>query len=186
MTTVAPTAFFERVVVESPYAGDIDRNMTYLRACFADCLRRHEAPIASHKLYTDIPECQDDVPERRSFGIEAGFAWGVLADKIVIYTDFGISGGMQRAIEYYAKANVEIEYRQLPTDVMRSWGFLQKENLANTSWRWNGEANEHRCKDVTPQAGHFPAMLLPDGSWKCTRCGEIATGVFFGISGEKR
>lgn len=48
-----------RVIVESPYAGDIERNMRYLRACLADCLRRGEAPFASHAIYTQ-PGVLDD------------------------------------------------------------------------------------------------------------------------------
>ena len=36
------------VIVESPFAGDTERNIRYARACLADCLRRGEAPFASH------------------------------------------------------------------------------------------------------------------------------------------
>lgn len=41
-----------RVVVESPFAGDIQKNIEYARKCMADCLKRGEAPFASHLLYT--------------------------------------------------------------------------------------------------------------------------------------
>lgn len=44
------------VVVESPYAGDVERNLRYLRAAMADCLARGEAPFASHGLYPKRPE----------------------------------------------------------------------------------------------------------------------------------
>ncbi len=40
-----------RVVIESPYAGDVERNLRYLRLAMADCLERGEAPYASHALY---------------------------------------------------------------------------------------------------------------------------------------
>lgn len=40
------------VIIESPFAGDVVRNLRYLRACMRDCLRRGEAPYASHALYT--------------------------------------------------------------------------------------------------------------------------------------
>ena len=40
------------VIVESPYAGDVAANVEYARAAVADCLRRGEAPFASHLLYT--------------------------------------------------------------------------------------------------------------------------------------
>ena len=43
--------------------------MAYARACVADCLRRGEAPIASHLLYTQPGVLDDDVPEERAQGI---------------------------------------------------------------------------------------------------------------------
>ena len=36
------------VVVESPYAGDVETNVRYARAAIRDCLMRGEAPFASH------------------------------------------------------------------------------------------------------------------------------------------
>lgn len=35
---------------ESPYAGDVNLNLRYLRAAMADCLRLGESPYASHGL----------------------------------------------------------------------------------------------------------------------------------------
>lgn len=40
------------VILESPYAGNIEKNVAYARACVRDSLSRGEAPIASHLLYT--------------------------------------------------------------------------------------------------------------------------------------
>ena len=39
-------------VIESPYAGDVEGNLTYLRACLKDCVERGESPYASHGLLT--------------------------------------------------------------------------------------------------------------------------------------
>ena len=39
------------VIIESPYAGDIEANVVSARACVRDSLSRGEAPIASHLLY---------------------------------------------------------------------------------------------------------------------------------------
>ncbi len=85
------------VIVESPYAGDIARNVAYARAAMADCLRRGEAPIASHLLYTQPGVLRDNVPEERNHGIEAGLAWGRVADGHVFYVDLGWSRGMTAA-----------------------------------------------------------------------------------------
>lgn len=68
-----------KVVVESPYAGNVERNLAYARACLHDCLLRGEAPIASHLLYTQPGVLDDDRPEERKLGIEAGLVWGALA-----------------------------------------------------------------------------------------------------------
>lgn len=60
------------VVLESPYAGDVERNVRYARAAVRDCLDRGEAPIASHLLYTQPGVLDDLVPAERAMGIEAG------------------------------------------------------------------------------------------------------------------
>lgn len=100
------------VIVESPYAGDIEKNVRYARACMADCIRRGEAPFASHLLYTQEGILRDDVPGERKLGIDAGFAWGKKADATVVYTDLGISPGMQKGIDE-AKPWRPVYYRTL-------------------------------------------------------------------------
>ena len=101
------------VVIESPYAGDIKRNMRYLRACMRDCLLRGEAPFASHALYTQPGVLRDDVPEERQHGIEAGFAFRPLTKKTVVYIDLGYSTGMQYGIKHAEEIGHPIEYRSL-------------------------------------------------------------------------
>lgn len=101
------------VYLESPFAGDVETNIKYARACMADCLARGEAPFASHLLYTQEGILNDNVPGERSLGISAGFAWAQFAQKTVVYTDLGISGGMQLGIQNARLAEREVEYRQL-------------------------------------------------------------------------
>ena len=102
-----------RVILESPFAGDIERNMNYARMCMHDCLMRDEAPFASHLLYTHPHVLDDSVPEERALGINAGFAWSEVAEAAVVYTDYGISGGMQKGIERHMKKGLPVEYRKL-------------------------------------------------------------------------
>ncbi len=83
-----------RVVVESPFAGDVEENLRYVRACMRDCLLHGEAPYASHALYTQVGVLRDDVPAEREHGIQAGFAWRSAADRSVFYIDRGWSRGM--------------------------------------------------------------------------------------------
>ncbi|OGN03538.1 MAG: hypothetical protein A2655_04835 [Candidatus Yanofskybacteria bacterium RIFCSPHIGHO2_01_FULL_43_42] len=102
-----------RVVLESPFAGDVERNLAYARRCLHDCLLRGEAPIASHLLYTQPGVLDDNKPEERKLGIEAGLVWGSLAEATVVYTDYGISGGMKFGIERAEKEGRPVEFRKL-------------------------------------------------------------------------
>lgn len=89
------------VILESPYAGktisEIEYNVQYARQCMLDSLKRGEAPMVSHLLYT---QCLDDtIPEERNLGIEAGLAFKKIVNKTVVYTDLGISKGMEYGIK---------------------------------------------------------------------------------------
>ncbi len=101
------------VILESPYAGDIDENLRYLRACMRDCLLRGEAPFASHGLYTQPGVLRDEVPEEREHGIMAGFAWRAAAEKTVFYVDRGWSRGMVFGKEHVERHSLPFEIRNL-------------------------------------------------------------------------
>lgn len=102
----------ERVIIESPYGGNVERNERYARACVADSLSRGEAPFASHLLYTQPGVLDDSVPEERAQGIQAGFAWRAGA-RTVVYTDLGVSTGMVEGIHHAQSIGSDIEYRTL-------------------------------------------------------------------------
>ena len=101
------------VVVESPYAGDVAKNVRYARACMRDSLLRGEYPFVMHLLYTQDGILDDDNPMERNLGIEAGLAWGRNASKTVVYTDLGITPGMEKGIQRAKEEEREIEYREL-------------------------------------------------------------------------
>ena len=88
-----------RVMLESPYAGKVERNVAYARACLADSLARGEAPIASHLLYTQPGVLDDENEDERALGIAAGLAWKPVAHAQVFYVDLGWSRGMCAAAE---------------------------------------------------------------------------------------
>lgn len=108
------------VIVESPFAGDVNRNVTFARDCLADCLARGEAPFASHLLYTQPGVLRDEIPEERARGMVAGFAWGDVAHATVVYTDLGISEGMQKGINRAKNLGRPVEYRTIagPVDAI--------------------------------------------------------------------
>jgi hypothetical protein len=112
-----------RVIIESPLgrrpdgtridpgSPEFEANVTYARACLRDTVRRGEAGFGSHLLY---PQCLDDAtPEERKAGIEAGFAWGEVAELVAVYTDRGITEGMQLGIERARKAGQPVEFRSI-------------------------------------------------------------------------
>lgn len=102
------------VVIESPYAGNIEIHTRYLRACLRDSLLRGEAPYASHALYTQEGVLEDRLPHERELGMEAGFAWGSAAQLTAVYTDLGVSPGMSEGIERAHQAGRDVVFRSLP------------------------------------------------------------------------
>lgn len=110
-----PVYLCKRVIIESPYAGDLERNRKYLNRAIRDCASRGESPYASHMMLT---EALDDTDyHERLAGINLGLAWGSVADKIVVYTDYGISGGMKLALDEHSRRYRSIEYRRIGKNV---------------------------------------------------------------------
>lgn len=99
------------VILESPYAGDVETNVKYAKACVLDCLLRGEAAFASHLFYTQVLD--DNIPEQRQQGIEAGLSIARLFSYTVVYTDLGISKGMEYGIEAAQKAGRHVSYRRI-------------------------------------------------------------------------
>ena len=116
----------KRVVIESPYAGDVDTNVKYAKECVMDCLKRGEAPYASHLFFTQEGLLNDDDPTERDLGIKAGLEWGRSADYVVVYVDHGISKGMERGISSAISRGKKLVYRSLinhvkPSEVLESF-----------------------------------------------------------------
>jgi len=110
-----PPHAMRRVVLESPFAGDIKANVDYARACIRDSLLRGEAPIASHLLYTQPGVLNDDDRNERAHGINAGHAWmyGGGVQAVVVYVDRGISSGMEAGIRTAEFLGLPVERRSL-------------------------------------------------------------------------
>lgn len=104
----------KRVIVESPYAGNVDLNVRYLRAAMADCLRRNEAPFASHGLYTQPGVLRDDILSERLLGMMAGRSWYQVAHLVVVYTDLGVSRGMEEGLAFARSMGLSVEHRTVP------------------------------------------------------------------------
>lgn len=106
-----------RVIIESPFGNDdpriVEENVHYARRAIRDSLSRGEAPIASHLLYTQDGILDDNKPDERQWGIDAGLAWHAGAQATVVYTDRGISKGMKYGIACAELLGTTVEYRQI-------------------------------------------------------------------------
>ncbi len=127
------------VDIETPYAGrtykEVTRNIRYTRACLSDSLLKGEIPFASHLLYTQTGILDDNSPEEREMGIMAGKKLiETLNATTVVYTDLGISKGMDLGIKIAKKDRRKIEYRSLG----RGWGakFLKDEGRHSHNSIW--------------------------------------------------
>lgn len=104
-----------RVVVESPLAAptvlDRELNILYARACVRDCFLRGEAPFASHLLYPQPGILDDGNAADREIGLAAGFAISRDFELTAVYTDLGISSGMERGIKEAERLERKVEYR---------------------------------------------------------------------------
>jgi hypothetical protein len=134
----SPLQAMRRVVIESPYAGDVARNVAYARRCVLDCLRRGEAPYASHLFFTQEGLLDDLRPEERQLGIEAGLAWGEGADLVAFYLDLGVSSGMRRGYRAAMARDALVEARHLdlvlpgtPSEVMMATAKMMQQIWAD-------------------------------------------------------
>jgi hypothetical protein len=167
------------VILESPYASStkagVRENERFARACMRDCLKRGEAPYASHLLYTQPGVLDDKDPDERALGIEAGLLWGKHATKTVVYLDRGTTGGMQQGMRRAELDGREIEWRWLDPEQAIRMGHYRKVPIpigAQVEWSTsvtNGAAaygNTYRARvcahRTRPKAAHEPDGLAPN------------------------
>jgi hypothetical protein len=102
------------VLLESPYGSDdpavVARNVRYADVCQLDALRRGDAPMLGHLLYTRV--LNDRVPADREIGLRAHLAWVACVELVVVYVDFGLKPGMRKAIEAADVEAVPCEFRR--------------------------------------------------------------------------
>jgi hypothetical protein len=108
------------VIIESPFAAHTKKQAElhhrYARAALFDSLSRGEAPFASHLIYTQVLDDKEPVDRRR--GIEAGFAWGKMADTVAVYEDLGVSPGMRLGIIAAEERGASVVFRRLDRAVL--------------------------------------------------------------------
>ena len=106
-----------RVVIESPYAGDTETtiafNLDYARRCLRHSLDQGEAPFASHLLYTQPGVLDDTLENERLRGLQAAYEWTQAANIVAFYIDHGWSPGMIKALRIARLFKRKIEVRSL-------------------------------------------------------------------------
>lgn len=135
------------VVIESPYAGDVETNVAYAKACVVDSLKRGESPYASHLFFTQPGLLDDRLPIERTAGIHAGFAWGAKADLVAVYVDRGMSGGMKQGVERAIAAGQRIEYRSLDGNLVAAFGAASSEPERSAPMPGPARKQYRQCPD---------------------------------------
>jgi hypothetical protein len=111
----------ERVVIESPFGSDDDeiirRNILYARLCLNTVLHKGHACFASHLLFTQRLVLNDNVPEERALGITAGLEVVRDFEATYVFSDFGVTPGMQEGIDAAHQCGRRVEeYRLFQVD----------------------------------------------------------------------
>lgn len=148
------------IILESPYSGDIERNVDYARRAVADALGRGESPIASHLLYTQPGILRDSVPADRELGVAAGLAWVRVADATVVYHDLGVTEGMKLGIATAARVGRPVEYREIgaedPDKRQATLAWFAEQMMAKLN------ANRHKGDDWAALGDSRLLQLLGD------------------------
>ena len=104
-----------KVQLESPFGAPtregLVTNVAYALIAMRDSLVRGEAPFASHLLYTQMLDDNDE--HERAVGIEAGLVIGQHAELTAVYEDLGVSRGMHYGIERADAERRPVVYRRL-------------------------------------------------------------------------
>ncbi len=113
------------VILESPYSGNIQRNIAYAQRCMADSRENHgEIPIVPHLLWTQHhlhpTHFVSDYSEKytlkncgRDVSIKQIEIFRQKADKIVFYVDYGFSKGMEYGLFHCKRNKIPYEKRKI-------------------------------------------------------------------------
>ena len=121
----------ERVIMESPYTGNIEINEIYGAFAMNDCIVNYnEAPYVSHLLYTRKYVLRDHIASERELGIKAGLDWRQAAEKTIFYVDLGMTRGMIEGEKDCKQKGKSYELRELPSDLWEKFlTAMEKEGI---------------------------------------------------------
>ena len=127
----------KRIYIASPLSAKtvegVGENLTYARECMLDSFSRGEAPYVPHLLYPQV--LNDQSPDERKMGMEAGKVWMHVAEKFVLYIDRGVSSGMRSELAFWddtaliiSKYSVEVRMLRGTPPLLEE--FLKSEGLS--------------------------------------------------------
>lgn len=94
----------------SPYRAkteaELDNHIDYAQEITSKAMAAGLAPITPHLYLTQVTN--DEIPEQRARGLEAGQALLLLCDCVIIGNRYGVSAGMQAEIELAEQQGVAI------------------------------------------------------------------------------
>lgn len=94
----------------SPYRAkteaELDNHIDYAQELTRKAIAAGLAPITPHLYLTQVTN--DEIPEQRARGLEAGQALLLLCDCVIIGNRYGVSAGMQAEIELAEQQGVAI------------------------------------------------------------------------------
>lgn len=104
-------------VVESPFTAESFelecRNRLYAQIAMGVLFREGYIPFASHAIYTLLGVLDDSKREERKMGIEAGLYLASVMDHTFVFTDLGVSPGMDMGIADAKKEGRPITTRKI-------------------------------------------------------------------------
>ena len=104
----------KKVVLVSPYSGNLNLSVGYAKLCLQDMLEKGEAPIAGHLLFNQPGIFKDNCSlEEQNLKTLASHAWIKGADGIAVYEDFKVTSEMDLAIKVAWAVFTPIVHRRL-------------------------------------------------------------------------
>lgn len=101
----------KRVLIISPFAGNIERNKKYLERCIQFVIDSGNAPFAPHYIYPNFLDDTDSFERQK--GMAFGRAWAFTAEHAIAFIDYGTSNGMAEDVGF-----LRLERPGLPIDAV--------------------------------------------------------------------
>lgn len=107
----------KRLIVESPFKAtetySVEENIAFARKVCRHALLLGYSPYASHLFFTQPGLLDDDLPNERRLGIDAGLVWSVGVGDVwfALRSDEKLSVGMTYAANRHRMREAKVQFR---------------------------------------------------------------------------